>query len=271
MGLIKSHKKNQMREMEDENMLRKSAVRQGRQIKTTKSQKHKMALTPKNRNTIEPISQFRTRSQLKGRKMKESVSMSGMPVRGFRGKSPFRKSKPKEQRKSVIRVSTISYNQTPEKPSKGSRRKLNKSIINTRIESQKEFQNDTGSKLKKQIVYTKRGQEIMDSLINTGKARIANKNNLKEIIRRKKSEAVIQKRKLKDSPYNFSRKNISHKPENYKHQKYKLRKPEPESHRRVKTNIDMHLGNPQVMSPDSEKMNDFGGFYKEKVVHERLV
>lgn len=205
--------------------------------------------------------------------------MSGIPVRGFRGKSPFRKSKPKEGRKSVIRVSTISYNLTPEKISKGSRRKLNKSIVNTRIESQKEFQNDTGSKLKKQIVYTKRGQEIMDSLINTGKARIADKDSLKEIIRRKNSEVVIHQKKFKESPYNYSRKNIIQNPEKYKHQKYKLgksrvQKPEPsegEFHRRVKTNMDFKLKGPQVMSPDSEKMNDFGGFYKEKVVHERYV
>lgn len=237
-----------------------------------------MTLTPKNRTTIEPISHFRARSKIKNKRMKESVSMSGMPVRGFRGKSPFRQTQPKEQRKSVIRVSTISYNHTPEKTPKTKNRKLNKSIVNTRIESQKEFHNDTGSKLKKQIVYTKRGQEIMDSLINTGKARIADKSDLKEIIRRKNSEAVIKKNLIRDSPYNYSRKNLHPQKEKGGHQKYKLTKSKiaktrnnvpGDFHRRAKTNLDLQIRQNRVESPDSARMNDFGDYYQEKVVHER--
>ena len=242
-----------------------------------------MTLTPKNRTTIEPISHFRANSRINKKRMKASMSMTGKVLNRFRGKSPFRNSKPKVQRKSVIKVSTISYNQTPDKISSGQKRRLNKSIVNTRIESQKEFQNDTGSKLKKQIVYTKRGQEIMDSLINTGKARIANQKDLKAIIKRKNSRVLIKNKGIKDSPYHYSRKNLKtinskRQFNKIKHKKYNLIQskletrnmvPTGDYHRRVKTNMMANIPQNRIKSPSPDNINDFGGFFKEKVTHER--
>lgn len=226
---------------------------------------------------IEPISHFQAHSKGQPRRLKGSVSMTGYALRGVRGKSPFGTAK--QKRKSVIRVSTISYNHTPEKtPIK---RKRNKSIINTRIESQKEFEVHSGPNIKKQIVYTKRGQEIMDNLINTGKARIADKKDLKDIINRKKSQA-LGNREYKDSPYNYSRKNIleggspgqhgetGHKRYNLAHSKLETRKQMPvDSHRRVKTHLEPNLHSQRVLSPSPDHHNDFDGFTKEKIIHER--
>ena len=260
----------------EENFVRKSVNRNMRKIKTTKSQKQKMTLTPKHRNTMEPISHFRAHSKLNSKRMKGSMSMTGNAMRGIRGKSPFKKGKQKEERKSVIRVSTISYNYTPDKNT-SKKKRMNKSIVNTRIESQKEFQNDTGSKLKKQIVYTKRGQEIMDSLINTGKARIADKDDLKDIIRRKNSKVIIKKKVFKDSPYNYSRKNL-HKLEKPPHKKYNLAQSKLETkkmvqmgdfHRRAKTNLGVQQYPKRVESPSPDNINDFDGYYNEKITHER--
>ena len=242
-----------------------------------------MTLTPKNRTTIDPISHFRANSRINKKRMKGSMSMTGKALNSFRGKSPFRNSKPKAQRKSVIKVSTISYNHTPDKLTYKQKKKLNKSIVNTRIESQKEFQNDTGSKLKKQIVYTKRGQEIMDSLINTGKARIANQKDLKAIIKRKNSRVLIKNREMKDSPYHFSRKNLKTtnskaKLNKLKHKKYNLGQskiekrhmvPTGDYHRRVKTNMMVKIPQNRIKSPSPDNIHDFGGFFKEKVTHER--
>jgi hypothetical protein len=260
----------------EENFVRKSANRKVRKIKTTKSQKQKMALTPKNRNTMEPISHFRAQSQLKKKRMKGSMSMTGYALRGIRGKSPFRQSRP-QKRKSVIKVSTISYNQTPDKVERDT---MNKSIINTRIESQKEFQNQTGSKMKKQIVYTKRGQEIMDSLISTGKARIADKKDLKEIIKRKNKRGG--KKGMKDSPYHYSQKNLKitssrSKLKKMNHKKYNLAQSRLEQkkqknfdiHRRAKTNMGVQLKHQKARSPSPDNMNDFDGFFKEQIIHER--
>lgn len=209
--------------------------------------------------------------------MKGSVSMTGYALRGVRGKSPF--GADKQKRKSVIRVSTISYNHTPDKVPRKKRR--NKSIINTRIESQTEFDLQAGPNIKKQIVYTKRGQEIMDNLINTGKARIANKKDLKEIIKRKNSNA-LGNRGFKDSPYNYSRKNlvergprgpveeVEHKRYNMAHSKLETRKQaQMDAHRRVKTHLDPNFHSKRVLSPSPDHQNDFDGFLKEKIVHER--
>lgn len=235
-----------------------------------------MTLTPKNRNTMEPISHFRAHSKLNKKKMKGSMSMTGYALRGLRNKSPFRQSKPKK-RKSVIKVSTISYNHTPDK---GHRETLNKSIINTRIESQKEFHNQRGSNIKKQIVYTKRGQEIMDSLISTGKARIAETADLKNIINQKNKKRV--KKGMKESPYNYSQKNLINNNSRAKfdamnYHKYNLAQSKLETrpsakmdiHRRAKTNMGVQIRPREIKSPSPDNMNDFDGFFEEKIVHER--
>lgn len=242
-------------------------------------------MTPKNRTTIEPISHFKPVPKTRSRRMKSSMSTRGKEINAFRGKSPFRIKKPKTQRKSVIKVSTISYKHTPEKISSRRKKKRNKSIVNTRIESQKEFHNDTGSKLKKQIVYTKRGQEIMDSLINTGKARIADYNDFNEILKRKNNHLLMKEKELKDSPYHFSRKNLhavnsraklqkkkKHKKYNVVNSKKKVRNMMygADNHRRVKTNMMVDIHRERIKSPSPDNANDFGGFFKEKVTHERL-
>jgi hypothetical protein len=134
--------------------------------------------------------------------------------------------------------------------------------------------------MKKQIVYTKRGQEIMDSLISTGKARIAETKDLKDIIKRKNKGAA--KKGMKDSPYNYSQKNMNinnsrSKLEKINHKKYNLaqskldtRKPfNVDLHRRAKTNMGVQLRQRNVKSPSPDNMNDFDGFFQEKIVHER--
>ena len=275
----KSHKKGKSKaKPRGENFIKKQTIRKVRKIKTTKSQKKKVKIASKNRNTIEPISHFQAHSKGQSKRMKGSVSLTGHALRGLRGKSPFANSK-QQKRKGVIRVSTISYNHTPDKGR--TKKRLNKSIINTRIESQKEFETNSGPNIKKQIVYTKRGQEIMDSLISTGKARIANTKDLKEIIKRKNSNALIGKG-MKDSPYNYSRKNLlqnnsrghlermEYNKYNLGHSKLEPRKQIPiDAHRRVKTNLEANLNSRHALSPSPDNRNDFDGFLKEKIVHER--
>lgn len=200
--------------------------------------------------------------------MKGSASLAGPALRGLRGKSLL--APPKARRKSVIRVSTISYNQTPEKAS--GRRRLNRSIINTRIESQKEFESASGPNIKKQIVYTKRGQEIMDSLISTGKARIADQGDLRDIIQRKRSGAPG----FGDSPYAYP---VRGAPEAgpAERRKYTLAHSKleprpfgaPDAHRRAKTHLEPDLGLPRARSPSPDQRTDFDGFREEQVVHER--
>lgn len=248
-------KASQLLQEEEEQLLARSGIRN---IKTSKSIKlMKPSHTHKSsRNLI----------HLKKRKnMKNSNSTISKTMKTNKTKKSLIKSKNLSKReKSIIRISTIKHAQNPngnkskEITTQRGSRSRSKSIINTRIESERDLSNVNKSIIQTRIIYTKNDDNKKKRKKKETSQEIKKKRLYGKYYSKKDLHKIASRKKFMD------KKNVplfNEKQNNIK-----------DFHRRVKTNMNIreNIGAPeQYNSPSNFSPNQINGFFNGPNFHMR--
>ena len=189
-----------------------------RNVRTTKSQK-KINPANQQRFNLDPISRFKPQERVTG--IKTSASMSGAHM--LHGDHNMKRKR--NRKKSIIKVTQIDV--------KGDRKqKRPKSIVNTRMESQKDLELTPGVILKKKVLTSKFGKNF----------------GSRPQLRKKNSEVALAKKRFGETAdFIYSRREMD---TNYS-PKQRSNQRQYEHHRRIKTTAEFRT--PQAAYPNSPR------------------